>query len=176
MRQILRRNCRPTTILLMGGFAVSLTAVLIGISSVDAVLSALAQTGSEAPIYATMQNTGLSLALSLYLFSVVNGFAVTNYWIVSRRREMAVRKAFGWSNRQLIGLVIREMAGQLGGSLGISGLLLAILARESGGVFSLRLTPFSLLGTGVLLMMTLFLALLMPGIRILKIRPAEVVC
>ena len=146
MRQILRRNCRPTTILLMGGFAVSLTAVLIGISSVDAVLSALAQTGSEAPIYATMQNTGLSLALSLYLF------------------------------RQLIGLVIREMAGQLGGSLGISGLLLAILARESGGVFSLRLTPFFLLGTGVLLMMTLFLALLLPGIRILKIRPAEVVC
>lgn len=49
MRQILRRNCRPTTILLMGGFAVSLTAVLIGISSVDTVLSALAQTGSEAP-------------------------------------------------------------------------------------------------------------------------------
>ena len=123
-----------------------------------------------------MHNTGLSLALSLYLFSVVNGFAVTNYWIVSRRREMAVRKAFGWSNRQLIVLVIREMAGQLGGSLGISGLLLAILARESGGVFSLRLTPFFLLGTGALLMMTLFLALLMPVIRILKIRPAEVVC
>lgn len=106
----------------------------------------------------------------------MNGFAVTNYWIVSRRREMAVRKAFGWSNRQLIVLVIREMAGQLGGSLGISGLLLAILARESGGVFSLRLTPFFLLGTGALLMMTLFLALLMPVIRILKIRPAEVVC
>lgn len=176
MRQVLRRNFRPTTVLLVSGFAVSLTAVLIGISSVDAVLSALAQTGSEAPIYTTMQNTGLSLALSLYLFSVVNGFAVTNYWIVSRRREMAVRRAFGWSNRQLIGLVIREMAGQLGGSLGISGLLLAILARESGGVFSLRLTPFFLLGTGVLLMMTLFLALLVPVIRILKIRPAEVVC
>ena len=43
-------------------------------------------------------------------------------------------------------------------------------------MFSLQLTPFFLLGTGVLLMMTLFLALLVPGIRILKIRPAEVVC
>ena len=171
----MRRNLRPTTVLLMGGFSVSLTAVLIGISSVDAVRDALAQTGSEAPIYTTMQNTGLSLALSLYLFSVVNGFAVTNYWIVTRQREMAIRKAFGWSNRQLVGLVARELAWQLGGSLGISALLLAVLARESGGVFALRLTPFFLLGTGVLLLLTLFLAMLAPVVRILKIRPAEVV-
>ena len=171
----MRRNLRPTTVLLMGGFSVSLTAVLIGISSVDAVRDALAQTGSEAPIYTTMQNTGLSLALSLYLFSVVNGFAVTNYWIVTRQREMAIRKAFGWSNRQLVGLVARELAWQLGGSLGISALLLVVLAKENGGVFVLRLTPFFLLGTGVLLLLTLFFAMLAPVVRILKIRPAEVV-
>ena len=52
----MRRNLRPTTVLLMGGFSVSLTAVLIGISSVDAVRDALAQTGSEAPIYTTMHS------------------------------------------------------------------------------------------------------------------------
>ena len=105
----------------------------------------------------------------------MNGFAVTNYWIVTRQREMAIRKAFGWSNRQLVGLVARELAWQLGGSLGISALLLVVLAKENGGVFVLRLTPFFLLGTGVLLLLTLFFAMLAPVVRILKIRPAEVV-
>jgi ABC-type antimicrobial peptide transport system permease subunit len=172
--QKLRRRCRPTTFLLIIGFAISLTAVLIGISSVNAVISAISEMGSEAPIYSTMQNTGLSLALAVYLFSIVNCFAVTNYWMAARRREMAIRKAFGWSNGQLMGLTVREMGGLLAVSLGISAGVLTVLEKGSR-IFSWELTPFFLLGTFALLLLTLFLAVLVPIIRIFKIQPAEVI-
>ncbi len=110
MFQKLQRKCRPTTILLAVGFAISMMSVLVGISAVNTVLTSLRETDSDAPILITMQGTGLSLAFSIYLFSIANCLVVTNYWIITRRRDMAIRKAFGWSNRSLICSVISEMA------------------------------------------------------------------
>lgn len=70
MLQHLKRKCRPTTFLLVLGFAISLTSVLIGISSVNSILVSLSEMDSKTPIYLTMQNTGASLALAIYAFSL----------------------------------------------------------------------------------------------------------
>lgn len=175
MLQQLKRKCRPTTFLLVIGFAVSLTAVLIGISSVNSILIALSEMESETPVYLTMQNTGLSLAFAIYLFSIVNCFAVTNYWIITQRRTMAVYKAFGWTDMQLAGKIIADMAGLLSISLCISMLLLDILRHWNPAVFSIRLTPFFIIGTLVLLLVTLAAAAVIPVISIMKIKPAEVI-
>ena len=102
MFQKLKRKCRPTTILLAIGFSISIMSVLVGISAINDILTSLAEADQEIPIFNTMQNTGISLALSIYLFSIVNCLVVTNYWIITKRRDMAIRKAFGWSNYNLI--------------------------------------------------------------------------
>lgn len=175
MLQIIKRKCRPTTFLLIVGFAISLTSVLIGISSVNSLISSLSEMDSETPIYLTMQNTGLSLALAIYIFSIANCLVVTNYWIITKRRDMAIRKAFGWSNWHLICLIISEMAGTLMISLAISAGLLAVLGNWNSAMFSIELTPFFVIGTCGLLLFTLCVAVLIPVIQILKIRPAEVI-
>lgn len=175
MLQNLKRKCRPTTLLLIIGFAISLTSVLIGISSVNSLISSLSEMDSETPIYLTMQNTGLSLALAIYIFSVANCLVVTNYWIITKRRDMAIQKSFGWSNRQLIYLIIFEMAGTLAISLIISAGLLVVLGNWNTAMFSIELTPFFMIGTCILLLFTLFISVLIPVIQILKIRPAEVI-
>ncbi len=175
MLQNLKRKCRPTTFLLIVGFAISLTSVLIGISSVNSLISSLSEMDSKTPIYLTMQNTGLSLALAIYVFSVANCLVVTNYWIITKRRDMAIRKAFGWSNRRLICLIISEMVGTLTISLVISAGLLAVLENWDTALFSIELTPFFVIGTCGLLLFTLFVSVLIPAIQILKIRPAEVI-
>ncbi len=175
MLQNLKRKCRPTTFLLIVGFAVSLTSVLIGISSVNSILNSLSETDSETPIYMTMQNTGLSLALAIYVFSIANCLVVTNYWIITKRRDIAIRKAFGWTNRHLIRMIISEMAGTLAIGLAVSAVLLARLSCRNTELFSIELTPFFVLGTCGLLLFTLFVSVLIPVIRIFKIRPAEVI-
>lgn len=175
MLQNLKRKCRPTTILLIAGFAISLTSVWIGISSVNSLIRSLSEMDSSTPIYLTMQNTGLSLALAIYIFSVENCLVVTNYWIITKRRDMAIRKAFGWSNWQLIRMIISEMSGTLAISLVISSCLLAALGSWNTAMFSIELTPFFVLGTCGLLLFTLSVSVLIPVIQILKIRPAEVI-
>ncbi|MGN0448324.1 MAG: FtsX-like permease family protein [Acutalibacteraceae bacterium] len=175
MIQKLKRKCRPEILLLTVGFAISFASVLIGISTINALISELSKADGETPIYWTMENTGLSLALAIYIFSVANCLVVTNYWIISKRRDMAIRKAFGWSNRQLIAMIVREMSETLLISFILGVGLLVLLHAVASGLFSVELTPFFVLGTCVLLLFTLCIAVSIPIIRILKIRPAEVV-
>lgn len=175
MLQHLKRRCKPTTFLLIVGFAISLTSVLIGISSVNSLINSLSEADSETPIYLTMQNTGLSLALAIYVFSVANCLVVTNYWIITKRRDMAIRKAFGWSNIRLIRLITFEMLGTLAVSVVISIGFMRILVMWNASLFSIELTPFFLISACGILLLTLFISVLIPVIRILKIRPAEVI-
>ena len=67
MIQKLKRKCRPTIVLMIAGFAVSFTSVMTGISTINALLEELSKADGETPIYWTMQNTGLSLALAIYV-------------------------------------------------------------------------------------------------------------
>lgn len=175
MLQHLKRKCRPTTFLLVLGFAISLTSVLIGISSVNSILVSLSEMDSKTPIYLTMQNTGTSLALAIYAFSITNCLVVTNYWVIAQRYNIAVYKAFGWPNRQLIGAIVADMAGTLSISLCISIVLLALLKQWNTAIFSIELTPFFLIGTLVLLLFTLAVSTVIPIIKIMKIYPAEVI-
>lgn len=175
MMQHLKRKCKPTTFLLVIGFAMSLTSVLIGISSINSIMVSLSEADSETPIYLTMQNTGLSLAVAIYLFSIANCLVVTNYWIVTQRHDMAVYKAFGWSNRQLIGRIVADMTSTLSISLCISIVLIGFFKKWDTAVFSIELTPFFLIGTLILMLFTLSVSTVIPIIKILKIRPAEVI-
>lgn len=132
MLKRLKEICKPTTILMMIGFSISFTSVLSGISSVDSALSSISSMNSDnTPIYSVMGNTGMTLALEICLFSIANCIVATNYWIITKHREMAIRKAFGWSNRQLIGLVFKEIGTILILSMTISSALLAIISRKT---------------------------------------------
>ena len=175
MLQHLKRKCRPTTFLLVIGFAISLTSVLIGISSVNSIMVSLSEMDSETPIFLTMQNTGLSLALAIYIFSIANCLVVTNYWIITQRHDMAVYKAFGWSNLQLIGTIVADMTGTLSISFCISIVLLGFLKQWNAAMFSIELTPFFFFFSALLLLLTLPVSTVIPVMKIMKIHPAEVI-
>jgi len=83
---------------------------------------------TEAPVYLTVENTGLSLCLAIYLFAVANCMVITNYWMITRRRDMSIQKAFGWSNCRLILSVVAKIAGILAKSFVLSAMLLGLAA------------------------------------------------
>jgi uncharacterized BrkB/YihY/UPF0761 family membrane protein len=53
--------------------------------------------------------------------------------------------------------------------------MIALLSSLTSGLFSIRLTPFFMLGTLVLLLFTLSVSVIIPVTQILKIHPAEVI-
>ena len=64
---------------------------------------------------------------------------------------LAIRKAFGWSNYNLICAVVSEMAEILLVSLCIGFLLIEVFSRMTEGIISIHITPFFLCGTLLLL-------------------------
>lgn len=172
----IKEKCHPTVFLMMIGFSISFTSVLIGISSVDMVLTSLEMMDAEStPIYSVMENTGMTLALEIYLFSIANCLVITNYWIITKRREMAIRKAFGWTNKQLMGLVLKEIGSILVISMLVCTVLLFVVYNSDMPYISVHLSPFFIISTVVLLVFTLGVASLIPIIKIMKICPAEVI-
>ena len=132
MFQKLKRKCRPTTILLAIGFSISIMSVLVGISAINDILTSLAEADQEAPIFNTMQNTGFPCTLNLSVFDceLPCGYKLLDY---TKRRDMAIRKAFGWSNRNLIFAVVSEMAEILLVSLCIGFILIEVFSRLDRG-------------------------------------------
>lgn len=175
MLQKLKQGCKPTTLLMVGGFAISLMSMMVGISTVDRIMTMLNQYESEVPIALSMQNTGLSLSVSIYVFSLANCFAITNYWIITKRREMAIRKAFGWRGLDLVLFIGKDLLKIIAVSLVAAGLLTVVLSKKVSSYFAVKITPFFVLGTVALLLVTLVLSMVVPIARIIKIRPAEVI-
>lgn len=76
----IKKLCKPTTILMIVGFSISFASVLIGISSINSVMVSLSDMDTDSvPVYSVMENTGMSLALELYIFSIANCLVITNY-------------------------------------------------------------------------------------------------
>ena len=106
----LREICHPTFILMIVGFFVSFMSLTIGISSIDMILKRLdIIENSGTPIFDAMKNNGVTLSFEIYLFSIVNCLVSTDYWIINKERELSIYKAFGWSDRELIKRIMKEL-------------------------------------------------------------------
>lgn len=171
----IKNICKPTTILLIIGFSISLTAVLVGISSINTILSAMDEAGSDLPIIQTMQNTGLTLSISIYCFSILNCFVVTNYWAITKRQNFAIQKAFGWTNKQLIGQICQNMLVILLISLAISSTLLFLTTYIENDIMTIRLSPVFVVETVLLILITLVFSMIIPIKRITTIEPVEAI-
>lgn len=166
----LREICHPTFILMIVGFFISFMALCIGISYVDMILKQLyLMDNGDTPIFDVMRNSGIMLSLQIYLFSIVNCLVSTNYWIINKERELSIYKAFGWSGIELIGLIVREFIKLLLICLFIS--LLTVMAI----INIVEINLFFIISMIVLLAVTLFIFLIIPVYRILRLSPAEVI-
>ena len=170
----LREICHPTFILMIVGFFISFMSLTIGISSIDMILKRLdIIENSGTPIFDVMKNNGVTLSFEIYLFSIVNCLVSTDYWIINKERELSIYKAFGWSDRELIKRVMKELMIIL-----LICLLLSILtvgAVIQTEYFSIEINYFFILSMTILLIVTLFISMFIPVYRILKISPAEVI-
>ena len=173
--QKIKRRCRPAVLLLITGFAISIASVLVGISTTEAVLHFAAEEATSLPVAQTMHNTGLSLAASVYMFSVVNCAVTVNYLVVSERRNFAVCKAFGWTNADIIRQLAKEISAALTVGLFAGRRITAFFSRISRGIITVEITPFLAVSTLVLLVFTQALSMAAPVAHILKIHPAQAV-
>ena len=116
------------------------------------------------------------LAILGYLVTLIYSINIVQFWITKRRYEIGVRKAFGYTNGNIVAILMEEMLGILGIAF-LGAMLVQFLLRITVGSlmgYTLELYFENLLvGLIVVVITTIFVALC--SIRkVLKISPAVV--
>ena len=113
------------------------------------------------------------LGLLLYLFAIINVTIVSYYWINVRKKEIAIRKAFGETNLQIIMLLIKEFFFIISIAAALA-ILVQLLVHILRGTLQFDMDSFSMIVMylGMILIASVISSLL-PLRYILKIHPAE---
>lgn len=118
----------------------------------------------------TMENV---LSVGLIFFALINTVTISYYWVTVRRREIAIRKAFGASNFS----VIAKMTSELLSLIGTSAVLAFVtqLIIWSINKSKINLTDSIILAAGFLIGITfaVVISMIIPVRLILQIRPSE---
>ncbi len=118
----------------------------------------------------TMENV---ISAGSFLFALINTVIISYYWITVRRREIAIRKAFGASNLRVMGSVTTELLKLIGAAALPAALTQAAIWKIRGDEVSFA--DSGILALGLLLAITaaIIAAMIVPVKYILSIQPSK---
>lgn len=123
------------------------------------------------------QNPIFILAILGYCVTLIYAINIVIFWLEKRRYEIGVRKAFGYTDKDIAKMIFGEMAGLalLSGimAFAVQMILSAVIGRISDYILKLYV-PNIIVGMGVVVL-TAVLTSIWPVINALKIPSAEVV-
>ncbi|MDY4095728.1 MAG: FtsX-like permease family protein [Lachnospiraceae bacterium] len=132
--------------------------------------SNLVSTGS---IYQGMLSQENVISIGLFLFALINTIIISYYWVVVRRQEIAIRKAFGANDFSVISLMTGELLKLIGLSaffaLAVQGLVWAVQGNSMDIQDSIVVITVLLLSITV----AVIIAMIVPVHYILQIQPSE---
>lgn len=118
-------------------------------------------------------STEKMISAGLFLFALINTVTISYYWVTVRRREIAVRKAFGASNFRVIGQMTSELLALIGTSAAFAMITQFVIWAVQGD--EINLIEFAVTAAGFLIgiMIAVIISMIVPVRLILQIQPSE---
>lgn len=113
------------------------------------------------------------ISIGLFLFALINTLIISYYWVVVRRHEIAIRKAFGASNIRIIKLMMSELAQIISLSAIVAILVQCIIWKLKGDNIVLSDSIFLMVGLLLSIAIASFVVMIVPVRIILNIQPSE---
>ena len=138
----------------------------------DAVVNAR-NSDSKTSIFQSSFISENIISVGSFMFALINTIIISYYWVVVRRREIAVRKAFGASNFRIMSLITSELFKPIGIAALLAALTQIVIWRIQGS--EINLYDLAILTAGLLFAMAfaIFIAMIIPVRIILRIQPSE---
>ena len=133
------------------------------------------ETGDVLKDLSNSQNRIFPLAVMGYLLSLLYSINIMHFWLGKRRYEIGVRKAFGFTNKKILALVMEEMFGILFIAWIVTMVIQWIIKMCVGTIFTqytLSLYKENILIGGFIVIFTTCMVALTSIRKILKISPA----
>ncbi|MBQ4282837.1 MAG: ABC transporter permease [Lachnospira sp.] len=122
----------------------------------------------------TLARENIRVNVIVYIFCILNCMVMSKFWIIQRRKELAIRKTFGMSNFRIIMEIVQNIV-----SLIVIALLIFVgiyvVIRLAGGQFATMLS-FNItmcLVVVVAIIITTAVTMIYPIYRIIQFNPVE---
>lgn len=138
----------------------------------EAVVTAK-RTNTQVNIFQSSLSIENIISVGLFLFALINTIIISYYWVVVRRREIAIRKAFGASNFRIMSLITLELFELIGIAALLAALTQVVIWRIQGSEVNLYDLVILTLGLLLAIALAIFIAMMVPVRYILRIQPSE---
>lgn len=141
-----------------------------GRSSVNAVIDKSSGQSTTENTYARQK---IEVNYIVYIFCLVNSVLVSYFWIEARKREIAIRKAFGFGNFKLIGMLFADIIKLMVFSLVIFLAVYAAGYRWLAGIMRIYInlpTFMRLLGA---IFLTTIITVIYPVFSVIRMMPSK---
>lgn len=124
-------------------------------------------------VFQGVLSQGNIISLGLFLFALINTIIISYYWVVVRRREIAIRKAFGASNFSVISLMARELLKLIGSSAILALAVQTLMWVRQGNSIGIKNSILIIVILLLAITIAVFIAMIIPVRFILQIQPSE---
>lgn len=124
----------------------------------------------ESTVSNTLQRENFKINAMVYIFCLINSVIISMFWIIQRRKELAIRKTFGMSTVRIIAGMAKDMLilMLIAFILFIIGYgILQIMAFKNTGMIE-KWDWTSVFGVGVMSLVTLLVSLIYPAIDVYR--------
>ncbi|MBD5466486.1 MAG: hypothetical protein HDR22_11895 [Lachnospiraceae bacterium] len=113
------------------------------------------------------------ISIGLFLFALINTIIISYYWVAVRRREIAIRKAFGASNFSVITLMASELLRLIGISAFFALAIQMLVWITQGNNLDMQGSLTIVIVLLLSIVMAVIIAMIVPVQHILQIQPSE---
>ena len=153
----------------------SYSAVFGNIRSVDAKSQINAKklnSKGESDVVKALQGENMKINVMVYVFCIFNCLLMSQFWLIQRSREIAVKKIYGMSDSRIIGAMACNILALSVTALIIFAVSIINMVTAGAGIITVNLT--TLLTTIAAIAVTIILSMAYPVIKILHYDSVEV--
>lgn len=124
----------------------------------------------------TLGRENIKINMIVYIFCILNCMVMSEFWIIQRRKELAVKKAFGMSNLRILAQIAGNITALSAVSLVLfilGDLLLALTPVRSQ--ITITLNGFTCLWTVLAVLLTVAVTMIYPVWKVLRFNVAEAI-
>lgn len=113
------------------------------------------------------------ISIGLFLFALINTIIISYYWVIVRRHEIAIRKAFGASNFSIIKLITIELLQLIGFSAALALACQILIWKIQGNNISMQISIIMVVVLLLSITIAIIISMIVPVYHILQIQPSE---
>lgn len=118
-------------------------------------------------------NSENMISVGLFFFALINTLIISYYWVIVRRHEIAIRKAFGATNLRIIKMMICEFGEIICSSALFALIVQVVIAKMQNQMIGSYDSVFIIVGLLMSVIIANLIVMIIPVRYILSVKPAE---